>query len=115
MSFKLSTPKPLINHPNISEKCSSYRVRKDEKINTLSMSLILDESTKQKLQEFITETKIESSKIFYGKNQDTIYVKLTSSQIRINHPIQQQKQSSNQTPRRSRQRTRKKKAPSKKG
>ena len=93
MSFKLSIPRPLINNPNISkiwitanddgplfletQKCFSYGVRKDEKINSLSMSLILDESTKQKIQEFIIVTNIESSNIFYGKSQDTIYVKLT--------------------------------------
>ena len=83
MSFKLSTPKPLSN--NISkiwittnddeplfletEKCYSYGVKRNEKFNTLSMSLILDETTKQKLQNFITETEIELSKNFYGKNE----------------------------------------------
>ena len=41
------------------------------------MSLFLDETTKQKLQNFITETKIELLKIFYGKIQNTVYVKLT--------------------------------------
>ena len=38
-----------------------------------------------------------------------------SSQTKINHAIRQQKQSSNQNQRHSRQRTRKKKAPSKNG
>ena len=51
-----------------TEKCSSYRVRKDEKFNALSMSLILDESSKQKLQEFITETKF-NQKVATEKNK----------------------------------------------
>ena len=92
MSFKLSTPKPLNYNPNISKiwittetdeeplyletkKCFSYRVRRNEKFNTLTMSLILDE-TKENLEEVISECESKLSqplfKIFYGKNQDTI-------------------------------------------
>ena len=45
------------------------------------MSLILNETTKEKLEEIISECESKLpqplSKIFYGKNQNTIYVKLT--------------------------------------
>ena len=82
MSFKLSTPKHLSksiskiwirtnDEPLFleTEKCYSYGVKRNEKLNKLSKSLILDQTTKQKLQNFITETKIELSKIFYGKTK----------------------------------------------
>ena len=64
-----------------TEKCFSYGVRRNDKLNTLTMSLILDETTKEKLEEIIPECEsklsLPLSKIFYRKNQNTIYVKLT--------------------------------------
>ena len=88
MSFKLSTPKPLINHPNISEKCSSYGVRKDQNKNYKNLS----QKPKSNHQKFSTEkTKILSTSnsqvlklesITQSNNKNNLQIKLHDAVVK---------------------------------
>ena len=65
-------------------KCFSYGVKRDNKFNTLSMSLKLDEETLKTLKNIVKECEDHlgcelTRKLFYGDDGNTIYPKLKPS------------------------------------
>ena len=68
-----------------TDKCFSFGVKKDKKFKTVSMSLVLDESSVKVLKDIVSQCEDHSGrpltkKVFYGNNDKvTIYPMLKES------------------------------------
>ena len=65
-------------------KCFSFGVKKDRKFKTISMSLILDDESSKTLKDIVDQCESHlgrslTKKLFYGKDDKTIYPKLKPS------------------------------------
>ena len=67
-----------------TDKCFSFGVKKDKKFKTVSMSLVLDEESLRQLKDIVSQCESHlgrplSKKLFYGKDENTIYPRLKPS------------------------------------
>ena len=67
-----------------TNKCFSFGVKKDKRFKSISMSLVLDEGTTKTLKDIVDQCESHLSrsltkKLFYGKDDTTIYPKLKPS------------------------------------
>ena len=65
-------------------KCFSFGVKKDKRFKTISMSLILDNDSTKTLKNIVDQCESHlgrslTKKLFYGKDENTIYPKLKPS------------------------------------
>ena len=65
-------------------KCFSFGVKKDRKFKTISMSLILDDESSKTLKDIVDQCESHlgrslTKKLFYGKDDKTIYPKLKTN------------------------------------
>ena len=67
-----------------TEKCFSFGVKKDKKFKTVSMSLVLDDVSLRQLKDIASQCESHlgrplTKRLFYGKDENTIYPKLKPS------------------------------------
>ena len=67
-----------------TDKCFSFGVKKDKRFKTISMSLVLDDESLSQLKDIVSQCESHlgrplTKKLFYGKDDNTIYPKLKTS------------------------------------